>query len=137
MKISAIDHIVLTVRDIDATTAFYTKVLGMEAITFGRDRRALAFGAQKINLHRVGAELDPEAAHPLPGSADLCFVTTDAPSSVIEHLESCDVEVEDGPVERSGARGPIISVYCRDPDGNLLEVSSYPSAQQSHQRGQV
>lgn len=126
MKISAIDHIVLTVRDIDATIAFYTRVLGVEAITFGGGRRALVFGAQKINLHRAGAELEPKAAHPLPGSADLCFVTTDSPSAVIEELAVYGVPVEEGPVERSGALGPIVSVYFRDPDGNLLEVSSYP-----------
>jgi len=125
MKVTALDHLVLTVRDPDATIAFYTRVLGMEALTFGNGRRALAFGTQKINLHQAGAELEPKAAHPVPGSADLCLLTTESPAAVVAHLAACGVPVELGPVERTGARGPIISVYFRDPDGNLLEVSSY------------
>ena len=125
MKVTALDHLVLTVRDPDSTIAFYTRVLGMEALTFGNGRRALAFGTQKINLHQAGAELEPKAAHPVPGSADLCLLTTESPAAVIAHLAACGVPVEQGPVERTGARGPIISVYFRDPDGNLLEVSSY------------
>ena len=125
MKVAALDHLVLTVRDIDAAIAFYTRVLGMQALTFGNGRRALAFGTQKINLHQAGAELEPKAAHPVPGSADLCLLTTKSPAAVVDHLAACGVPIEQGPVERTGARGPIISVYFRDPDGNLLEVSSY------------
>lgn len=127
MHIDALDHLVLTVRDLQISTAFYTRVLGMEAVTFGGGRRALAFGSQKINLHEAGRELDPKAAVPTPGSADLCFVTTAAPAAILAHLEACGVQVLEGPVPRTGARGPIVSVYFRDPDGNLLEVSSYPS----------
>ena len=125
MRIEAIDHLVLTVRDLQATTAFYTRVLGMEAVTFGEGRRALVFGAQKINLHQAGREYEPKAAAPTPGSADLCFLTAAAPAGVLTHLRACGVEVVEGPVTRTGARGPIVSVYFRDPDGNLLEISSY------------
>jgi catechol 2,3-dioxygenase-like lactoylglutathione lyase family enzyme len=125
MRIDAIDHLVLTVRDLQVTIAFYTRVLGMEVVTFGTNRRALAFGVQKINLHEAGHELEPKAATPTPGSADLCLVTTAAPAAVLAHLRTCGVQVVDGPVTRTGARGPIVSVYFRDPDGNLLEVSSY------------
>jgi len=127
MRIEALDHLVLTVKDLDATTAFYGRVLGMEPITFGAGRRALAFGTQKINLHAAGRELEPKAASPTPGSADLCFLTTAPPAEVLAHLEACGVPVVEGPVARTGARGPIVSVYLRDPDGNLLEISSYPS----------
>jgi catechol 2,3-dioxygenase-like lactoylglutathione lyase family enzyme len=125
MRIDAIDHLVLTVRDLHATTAFYTRVLGMAEVTFGEGRRALAFGAQKINLHEAGREYEPKAAVPTPGSADLCFLTAAAPAAVLAHLHACGVEVVEGPVTRTGARGPIVSVYCRDPDGNLLELASY------------
>jgi len=125
MHIEAIDHVVLTVRDLKAATAFYTRVLGMEAITFGDGRHALAFGANKINLHEVGREYEPKAAVATPGSADLCLITTAVPADVLATLRACDVQVVDGPVTRTGARGPIISVYCRDPDGNLIEISSY------------
>jgi catechol 2,3-dioxygenase-like lactoylglutathione lyase family enzyme len=125
MRIDAIDHLVLTVRDIQVSVAFYTRVLGMEAVTFGANRRALSFGVQKINLHEAGHEFEPKAAVPTPGSADLCLVTTLAPAAIVAHLKACGVQVVDGPVTRTGARGPIVSVYFRDPDGNLLEVSSY------------
>jgi len=125
MRIEAIDHLVLTVRDIDTTVAFYARVLGMEAVTFGADRRALAFGSQKINLHAAGREFDPKALVPTPGSADLCLLTHEAPQVVLEHLRACGVPVVEGPVTRTGARGPIMSIYFRDPDGNLIEVSSY------------
>jgi catechol 2,3-dioxygenase-like lactoylglutathione lyase family enzyme len=128
MRINAIDHLVLTVRDLQVTTAFYTRVLGMEAVTFGAGRRALAFGVQKINLHEAGRELEPKAATPTPGSADLCFVTSATPAEVLSHLQTCGVQVFEGPVTRTGAQGPIVSVYFRDPDGNLLELSSYPAA---------
>lgn len=131
MRIEAIDHLVLTVRDLEATTAFYTRVLGMEAVTFGQGRRALVFGAQKINLHQAAREYEPKAAAPTPGSADLCFLTSAAPAEVLTHLRACGVEVVEGPVTRTGARGPIVSVYFRDPDGNLLEVSRYTGGGQA------
>ena len=124
MKIDRIDHLVLTVRDIDATCAFYSTVLGMEVVTFGQGRKALAFGAQKINLHRFGAEFDPKAFAPTPGSADLCLITSVPLPEVLAHLAGCGVPVEDGPIERTGAAGPILSVYFRDPDLNLIEVSN-------------
>ena len=123
MQVESLDHLVLTVRDLDATTAFYASVLGMRVVTFGTNRKALAFGAQKINLHLAGREFEPKAAAPTPGSADLCFLTTEPPERLMEHLRSCGVAVIEGPVPRTGAVGPIRSVYCRDPDGNLIEVA--------------
>lgn len=129
-RIDALDHLVLTVRDLQATVAFYTRVLGMGEVTFGEGRRALSFGAQKINLHEAGREYEPKAAVPTPGSADLCFLTTAPPTAVVAHLEACGVPIVEGPVTRTGARGPIASVYCRDPDGNLVEISSYIADEQ-------
>jgi len=125
MKIDAIDHLVLTVRDIEATCAFYTRVLGMLVVTFGGGRKALSFGSQKINLHEHGNEFEPKAHKPTPGSADLCFTTSVPLADVIAHIESCGISVLEGPVQRTGARGPIMSVYFRDPDMNLVEVSNY------------
>jgi len=121
--IQRLDHLVLTVRDVDATVAFYTDLLGMEAITFGNGRRALRFGRQKINLHEAGREVEPKAERPVPGSADLCFITAVPIETVLERIRAADVPVVEGPVERTGANGPIRSVYLRDPDGNLLEVA--------------
>lgn len=126
MKIDRLDHLVLTVADIEASIAFYVKVLGMEAVTFGAGRRALAFGRQKINLHPATAPLKPHAALPTPGSADLCLITTTPLAEVVAHLQRAAVAIEAGPVPRTGATGPILSVYFRDPDGNLIEVSNYP-----------
>lgn len=125
MKVDRLDHLVLTVRDIDATTAFYVDVLGMEAVSFGAGRRALAFGQQKINLHPATAPLRPHATRPTPGSADLCLITRSPIIEVIAHLRRCGVDIEEGPVPRTGALGPITSVYFRDPDGNLIELSNY------------
>lgn len=125
VRIDRLDHLVLTVADIDATVTFYEQVLGMEAVTFGAGRRALSFGRQKINLHQRGAEFEPKATHPTPGSADLCLITTTALDDVLAHLARSGVDVEEGPVGRTGATGPITSVYFRDPDGNLIEVSTY------------
>jgi catechol 2,3-dioxygenase-like lactoylglutathione lyase family enzyme len=123
VRVVSLDHLVLTVRCIEATCAFYAGVLGMEVVTFGEGRKALAFGSQKINLHERGKEFEPKAAQPTPGSADLCFLT-DAPlSEVIEHLNSLGVPILEGPVARTGAVGPLRSVYFRDPDANLIEVS--------------
>ncbi len=124
MRIEVLDHLVLTVADIDRTRDFYERVLGMEPVVFGEGRHALAFGAQKINLHEAGREFEPKAAAPTPGSADLCFLTNASVAEVVEHLEANSVEIIEGPVRRTGATGPITSVYFRDPDGNLLEVSN-------------
>jgi catechol 2,3-dioxygenase-like lactoylglutathione lyase family enzyme len=124
----SLDHLVLTVADIGATVAFYTRVLGMEAAPFtpagGTERMALRFGDQKINLHPATAPYDPKAALPTPGSADLCFLTEVPLAAWQAHLEALGVPVEEGPVRRSGATGPILSLYLRDPDGNLIEVST-------------
>lgn len=125
MKIERLDHLVLTVRDIEATLAFYTRVLGMEPVSFGAGRRALAFGQQKINLHPATDPVVPHARQPMPGSADLCLITATAIPAILAHLERHGVSVEEGPVTRTGALGPITSVYFRDPDGNLIEVSCY------------
>jgi catechol 2,3-dioxygenase-like lactoylglutathione lyase family enzyme len=125
MNIHRLDHLVLTVKDIAATCAFYTKVLGMKEVTFGEGRKALLFGNQKINLHEQGKEFEPKAHRPTPGSADLCFVTTVPLSEVIEHIHSCGVEILEGPVAKTGAIGSITSIYFRDPDGNFIEVSNY------------
>jgi catechol 2,3-dioxygenase-like lactoylglutathione lyase family enzyme len=125
MKVNRLDHLVLTVADVDATVDFYHRVLGMEAVTFKGGRRALAFGTSKLNLHQAGHEFEPKAAHPTPGSADLCFVVDDPIDQVRADLVAYGVEIEEGPVERTGATGPILSVYFRDPDQNLIEVSNY------------
>lgn len=124
MKIDSLDHLVLTVADLDASIAFYSSALGMEPITFGEGRRALVFGQQKINLHAANAPIQPHARLPQPGSADLCFLTSSPLEAVIAHLNACGVGIEDGPVQRTGATGPIRSVYCRDPDGNLVEIAN-------------
>ena len=123
MRIEVLDHLVLTVADIGRTRDFYERVLGMEPVVFGEGRHTLAFGAQKINLHEAGQEFEPKASVPTPGSADLCFLTNASVAEVVEHLEANSVEIIEGPVRRTGATGPIMSVYFRDPDGNLLEVS--------------
>ncbi len=124
MKIDSLDHLVLTVKDIDTTVSFYSRVLGMKTITFGNGRKALSFGVQKINLHQYGREFEPKAQRPTPGSADLCFITTVPIKDVMNHLAACKVAVIEGPIRRTGATGPILSVYFRDPDMNLIEVSN-------------
>ncbi|MFT5174687.1 MAG: catechol 2,3-dioxygenase-like lactoylglutathione lyase family enzyme [Gammaproteobacteria bacterium] len=124
--IDRLDHLVLTVADIEATCSFYEAVLGMTPISFGDGRRALRFGRQKINLHPAGRELEPKAQTPRPGSADLCFISVTSLERVQMHLQQCGIELlEGGPSQRSGATGPIMSLYFRDPDGNLIEVSEY------------
>ena len=133
MNIEGIDHLVLTIQDIDRTCSFYESVLGMNVITFGGGRKALSFGTQKINLHQYGKELEPKAEMPTPGSADLCLITLVPLADVLSHLASCGIDVLEGPVERTGARGPIMSVYFRDPDLNLIEVSNYECAELKHQ----
>ncbi len=125
ISLERLDHIVLTVADVERTLDFYTRVLGMRAVAFGDGRRALHFGAQKINLHQAGREFEPKAARPGPGSADFCLISATPIDEVAAHLERCGVPIEEGPVPRTGAQGSITSVYFRDPDGNLLEVSTY------------
>jgi len=124
MKIDSLDHLVLTVKDLDITGDFYSRVLGMEIVTSGSGRKALCFGSQKINLQEHGKEFEPKAQHPTPGSADLCFITSVPLSEVVTHLSSCEVAIIEGPIHRTGATGPILSVYFRDPDMNLIEVSN-------------
>jgi catechol 2,3-dioxygenase-like lactoylglutathione lyase family enzyme len=130
MKIDSIDHVVFTVKDINVTCEFYSKVLAMEVVTFGEGRKALAFGSQKINLQQLGRESTLIAEKPTSGSADICFVTSVPISEVLAHLNSCGVRLVGGPVERNGARGMMMSVYFRDPDLNLVEVSNYASSQE-------
>ncbi|TNF86550.1 MAG: VOC family protein [Gammaproteobacteria bacterium] len=125
MKTNRIDHLVLTVADIERTVEFYCNLMGMKKIEFGAGRIALGFGEQKINLHQSGREFEPRAGRVQPGSADLCFIIDDPVNQVVAELEARGVEVIDGPVARSGARGDIVSVYFRDPDENLIEVSNY------------
>lgn len=126
--IESLDHLVLTVRDIPASVAFYEKVLGMREVRFtgtdGVARVALAFGRQKINLHPWGKEFEPKAERPTPGSADLCFLADRPIADVAAHLRRCEVTIIAGPVRRTGATGPLLSLYFRDPDGNLIEVSN-------------
>ncbi len=125
MKVVRLDHLVLTVRDIDTTCAFYTEVLGMALVTFGAGRKALRFGDQKINLHEYGHEFEPKAMRPTPGSADLCFITNTPLDDVITHLRGSGIDILQGPIERTGATGPIVSLYLRDPDQNLIEIANY------------
>jgi catechol 2,3-dioxygenase-like lactoylglutathione lyase family enzyme len=125
MKIERIDHIVLTVADIEKTVQFYTKVLGFKLVTFKNNRKALTFGNQKINLHKKGKEFEPKAENPTCGSADLCFVSQTDLKDVLKELQEKNIEVVEGIVERTGATGTIHSVYFRDPDNNLIEVSNY------------
>lgn len=125
--LSALDHLVLTVANIEATCCFYKDILGMQPESFtvadGTKRWALKFGVQKINLHQVGAEFDPKSATPTAGSADLCFLTSIPLHDWIKHLATQNVVIEEGPVARTGATRPIMSIYIRDPDQNLIEIS--------------
>lgn len=125
MKTARLDHLVLTVADIDATVEFYQRTMGMERVTFRGGRVALVFGDQKINLHESGREFEPKAAHVQPGSADLCFILETPVHEAVERLNDLGVRIIDGPVSRTGATGEILSVYFRDPDGNLIEISNY------------
>jgi catechol 2,3-dioxygenase-like lactoylglutathione lyase family enzyme len=127
VAITGLDHLVLTVTDLDQAAGFYQRVLGMRPVTFGAGRRALEFGRCKINLHQAGQEHAPHAARPAPGSADLCLITATPPGQVLARLQAQRVSVEEGPVARTGAQGPITSIYIRDPDGNLVEIASYPA----------
>ncbi|MGO9246735.1 MAG: VOC family protein [Verrucomicrobiia bacterium] len=125
MQIRRLDHLVLTVRDAQRSIDFYTNVLGMSEVNFGAGRKALSFGQQKINLHEAGSELDPKVVNPTPGSADLCFIADTPMDTILAELRQHGVAIIAGPVERTGALGPITSVYFRDPDQNLIEVSNY------------
>lgn len=124
--IKALDHLVLTVRDLNATIRFYQNGLGMEVRRFGKDgeRLALYFGAQKINLHERGKEFEPKAENPTPGAADLCFLTDQPVTELMTKLGAAGLSVIEGPVQRSGATAAILSIYLRDPDGNLIEIAS-------------
>ena len=127
--ITGLDHLVLTVSDIDRAVTFYHRVLGMEPVTFGDGRHAVAFGASKINLHQAGQEIEPHAARPAPGSADFCLITAVPPRRILALLSAHGVCAELGPVPRTGARGPITSIYVRDPDGNLIEIATLPAVE--------
>jgi catechol 2,3-dioxygenase-like lactoylglutathione lyase family enzyme len=122
--ITGLDHLVLTVRDPAATVRFYVEGLGMELRVFDGGRQALHFGRQKINLHRAGRELEPKAARPVPGSADLCLLSDRPVAEIATHLKGLGCTLIEGPVERAGATGPLISIYVRDPDGNLVEIAN-------------
>jgi catechol 2,3-dioxygenase-like lactoylglutathione lyase family enzyme len=125
MHIDRIDHLVLTVDDIDRTIAFYVGVLGMTETTFRSDRKALTFGTSKINLHKRGRGYEPKAFAPTPGSADVCLIVGEPIDLVVTELNASGIAIEEGPVERTGAQGAIVSVYIRDPDANLIELSNY------------
>ena len=124
MHVDRLDHLVLTVRSIQATCDFYAQTLGLKVITFGSNRKALRFGNQKINLHEAGKEFEPKALHSTPGSADLCLITAVPLAEAIAHLQSCGVNLLGEPVERTGAIGTLRSIYFRDPDGNLIELAN-------------
>jgi catechol 2,3-dioxygenase-like lactoylglutathione lyase family enzyme len=123
--VDRIDHIVLTVADIAVTCQFYARVPGMQEIRFGTGRIALAFGRQKINLHAHGKEFEPTALRPTPGSTDLCLIASTPLADVAERLAENGVHILEGPVARTGAEGKMVSIYFRDPDGNLVEASNY------------
>lgn len=125
ISIDRVDHLVLTVADVDRAAEFYEQILGMKAVTFPDDRRAVSFGNQTLKLHLASELVQPTAMHPVPGSANLCFITENALSEVQDHLRGNDVRIEEGPVSRTGAQGPITSLYLRDPDGNLIEIARY------------
>lgn len=125
LKLSTLDHLVLTVANIDKSVQFYQQVLGMGVETFGsEDRTALTFGEQKINLHAAKSPFRPHAKHPTPGSADLCFITVQPLQEIVLWVIGCGVEIIEGPVTRTGATGKISSIYLRDPDGNLIEIAN-------------
>jgi catechol 2,3-dioxygenase-like lactoylglutathione lyase family enzyme len=127
ISIDRIDHLVLTVFDLERTLDFYSRVLGMEPVTFAGGRRGLAFGRQKLNLHQAGREFEPKALKPGPGAIDVCFIAATPLEQVIAQLEAEGVAIIAGPVDKTGALGAMKSVYFRDPDGNLIEVSNYPA----------
>ncbi len=125
MQIINLDHLVLTVKDIETSCIFYHEVLGMEIVTMGHGRKAALFGQQKLNFQESGKEINPKANKPTPGSGDLCLITSETLSQVVQHFEKIGIAIEVGPVQRKGALGPITSIYIRDPDANLIEISIY------------
>jgi len=125
MEISHLDHLVLTVSDIEKSCNFYNSILHFKVVSFKNDRKALQFGQQKINLHQAGNEFEPKAKFPTKGSADLCFIAKTPLDVVIQHLHDLEIKIEEGPIQRTGAMGNIMSVYIRDPDDNLIEISNY------------
>jgi len=125
VRIERFDHIVLTVKDIDKTVRFYTEVLGMKMITFGENRKALTFGNQKINLHEKGKEFEPKAKVPTCGSADICFISNTRIETIKNEVEAKGIEIIKGIISRTGAIGKIRSIYLRDPNENLIEISNY------------
>ncbi|XAW87625.1 VOC family protein [Vibrio sp. CDRSL-10 TSBA] len=125
MNIKRLDHFVLTVADIPTSVAFFQSVMGMTAVSFGEGRVALIYGQQKINLHQLGSEFEPKARHVQAGSADLCFIIDGELESAMQHVQAQNVNIIEGPVNRTGALGSIVSFYFRDPDGNLIECSVY------------
>lgn len=122
--IKGLDHLVLTVANVEETVEFYTRFLGMEARTFGSGRTALHFGTHKLNLHQAGAEIQPNARHAQPGTIDLCLLTDRPVEELATELSACGVDILEGPVDRTGACGALRSIYCRDPDGNLIEIAN-------------
>lgn len=127
MRVSHLDHLVLTTHDLRSCIEFYSGVLGMEVVRFGAERIAFKFGQQKINIHEYGKEIDPRAHLPVPGSLDLCFIIKGTIAEILAHLDTHGIAVAQGPVRRTGACGMIESVYLRDPDLNLIELSVYLS----------
>lgn len=125
MEVDHLDHLVLTVKDIEATSQFYESVMGMQKVSFGAGRFALTFGNQKINLHELGNEFEPKAGNVKEGSVDFCFIIKTPIEDAIQHVQSQGVDIIEGPVARTGAIGKIVSAYFRDPDSNLIEVSNY------------
>ena len=125
IAIDRLDHLVLTVASVERTVAFYRETLGMQVEVFGLGRTALKFGNQKINLHEAGREFEPKALRPTPGSGDLCFIAATPLENVVARLAELGVAIEEGPLARTGATGPMTSVYIRDPDNNLIESSNY------------
>jgi catechol 2,3-dioxygenase-like lactoylglutathione lyase family enzyme len=125
IQLSHIDHVVLTVADVDVTLSFYQRVLGMKAEAYGQGRKALVFGKQKFNVHPLQNDIEPKAAKPTPGSMDLCLISTTPLAKVMEHMKAQHVKIEKGPIKRVGVGGLITSIYIRDPDHNLIEISNY------------
>ncbi len=125
INITQLDHLVLTVKSIEITCKFYENILGMDVIEFGDNRKALKFGNQKLNLHEVGKEFEPKANKPTSGAIDLCLISDTSIEIILSHLNHHNICIEEGPTERTGATGIINSIYIRDPDKNLIEISNY------------